>query len=293
MAGSYPDVPNDRLSWDRDGTLACWFSGVVEPAEFTEEQRRKLNSEAGLLAFQLGTGLAGETGGVGWIAFIFPAQRTISHYWLLMRIFDNAAATALAYSNDTTNGLDGAWTTIVNPYTFDTTDPIPEYRTNIVALASPVTCKAIRFGYDASTGSDVVQWYHVHLFGDFAAGAQPDRLDLWDPVADAALGPAALDWGDTTQGSASTRTFRVKNRSATKTAGAVTLTRESLNDPDPSWNSQRFFSLDAVTWSTSLAIGDLAPGEISDVVHYRRTTLATAESGLQAGRIIAAPTTFA
>src|SRR5690242_6124663 len=120
MAGFYPDVPANRFAYHLDGTKIFELDSAKTLTEITS-QAAAFNDEDGDNA---------TTYGAVALIFIFPELRDINGYYLV----DNWGGTpgALQYSTNTTTGLDGTWTTIVNPWSrFVSTNPSPTYRTTI------------------------------------------------------------------------------------------------------------------------------------------------------------------
>ncbi len=267
MAGLYPDVPNPRIAYDRDGTIYL-VAGSRRDADMVILNREGNNSD------QLNYGYS-----AGAQALIFPTPRTITHYFHATT-FSGVQPIPLEWSNDTTNGVDGSWTTAVASMP-QNTSVNPVYRTAIVAVAGITNVKSVRMNWsDFGTRCRPLA---LHLYGPPAS-----TLRLWHATLNSELaGGAEFDWGDVTAGSGADRTFRVKNTSATQTAQSILLGTEILYDGSPTVPPQFTFSADGVNFSSSLNIGDLAPGAISGVITRRRGTPVGSPTGLWAPRFAA------
>lgn len=283
MAGNYLDVPNYRFAYDRDGTVATLWNFAVGGVELTDPEMATLNDEdvdtyAPFLVY---------SGGVDWaLSFVFPELRTISGYWIATAVGGAFNADGpVQVSEDTTNGFDGTWTTLA---TVNRSSVIhPDYRTSI-DLVADTGIRGIRFRWTlAGVGSHAAVFYAVHLYGHIPLDESVDRLVMWHPTLDEELPPAYMDWGDVPRGSTEDRDFRVKNLSATLTAEDIDVGIEAPSDTTPSVAGQHTFSDDGVTFTGSLAIGDLAPGALSDVLTVRRITPSNATLSLWTARIIA------
>ena len=271
MAGFYPDVPANRFAYHLDGTKIFELDGANTLTEITSQAA----------AFNDEDGDAATTYGAVALIFIFPELRDINGYYLV----DNwgVAPGSLQYSTNTTTGLDGTWTTIVNPWSrFVATNPSPTYRTTISpAVAGSV--KALRFNF--TSGNNALAT--VHLYGSIPPTQNPDRLIFWEPVTNAATSGAYFDWGDVVQGSSYTKQFRIKNNSATLTANGVTLSTGA-----ETFAMSLTYSTDNVTYNSSLNIGNLAPGALSSVVYVRRSVPAAEPLRIQACRMKASATSW-
>jgi hypothetical protein len=124
----------------------------------------------------------------------------------------------------------------------------------------------------------------LHLYG--SPSSAPDRLRIWHPSLDQEVGGAYFDWGNVPRGAVLQRQFRVKN-GRSLTAKSVSLSVEALTEASPAVVPMYAFSLDGATWSSSLVLGDLAPGATSAVVTVRFTCDPTAQLGLWTQRIVA------
>ena len=288
MAGSYADVPNHRLAYDRDGTIVVWWAANTPGTIITlsAASRQALNGErdVGSVVGTWGDGANNQPR----VAFLFPAPIALSHYFVSngatgVSPFDwTGFDDAVRVSTDTTNGQDGTWTSW-DAAPSSSTSVTPNYRTEIQAADSTPTVKAVRFALPFIGTTHDASLAVIHLYG-----IPGDKLPIWHPTLDQRVGPAHFDYGDIAGGGNYSKTFRVKNTHATQTAHAVVVTREALTDKTPSMvGATHLFSIDAGAYATSCAVGDLAPGAISDVITVQRDIPVGAQGGLGAGRYVA------
>lgn len=284
MAGNYADAPSWRMAYDRDGTQG-YYGSSGGMTQLTQAQVQAMNAEGGG-GFQWNTG--GYNGGQ-WITLIFPEKRDIDAYALFVW-GNNYSLSGVRISTDTTNGIDGTWTTVSSPQN-NGSNVKPGYRTGIQqssflgvkAISWSPYCNSANYGGDVSVNL-------VHLYGEPVPGENPDRLEIWHPTLDQRVGPAYFDWGDTPRGSSATKPFRVKNISNGKTAQSVRVAMELLTDTTPTILSQEALTLDGSSWLAQVNVGDLAPQQISATVQMRRTTSDTAVMGLWSYRVFAEST---
>jgi hypothetical protein len=287
MAGNYPDYPSYRMAYDRDGTQGYLVSASNVLTAMTLAQMQTLNDETDSNINLLGTN------GTVSLLFMFPEARDLKGYFhnSVVGAFNPPTSCTVSVSTDTTNGIDGTWTTISSavPPSMVTN---PNYRTGIIT-ANNAAIKA--FKIRGSTGSGN-QWSQasVHLFGEITAGQNPDRLILWHPTLDQRAAAAYFDWGDVRRSSAvTTKTFRVKNNSSTLTANGVGVSFDVLSDASPTLLAgQHALSLDGTTFTNTVTIGALAPGAISGTVTLRRTISATAALSVWALRLVSTATSW-
>lgn len=279
MAGNYPDVPAPRMAYDMDGSTMFMLNPNTNALTLLSGGGlASLNSETGTAAV-FGYGSGGYYRGI-----IFPQLRDVSAYF----INNNGNTYQWSYgatqvSTNTTNGIDGTWTTIESNFSFST---IANYRSAIKTVTGATGIIAIRFYAGAGPGSITNNWGAFHLYGQYSAAG--DRLLMWDPALDQALGGAALDFGDVQQGNIQTKTFRIKNQSATLTANSITIDDQALTDFTPSIPPQYDYSLDGgATYTQTLSIGNLGPGAISSVITVRKSTPNNAALSLHTLRITA------
>lgn len=265
MAGSYPDAPGPRMAYDLDGSAAVdiALSGTVNPLSAASMQ--VLNNEAS----DYYTPLDG-------VAILFPQARDIAGVLAATRYESGV----IQVSTDTTTGIDGTWSTIG---TATSSSYAEQYRpVTVVAAVSSV------LGVRVMSGTRI---YRIHIYG--SPSATSDRLAMWHPTLDEPVSGAYFDWGDVSQNTSGTRTFRVKNLSATLTASTITLSTSTLTDSTPSILPQHTLATDGVTFGATATIASLAPGAISAPVTLQRLSPANAQLGLWALRMQATAASWA
>lgn len=296
MTGIYADVPGHRMAYDRDGSLG--FIANLSASTVSVMSAANLNTlndedSDSVAIYDVGNATADYAYGL-----IFPELRDVVGWRSFHTGFGGGGGGSLQYSTNTSNGLDGSWLSAGGASGYGETNPVTAFsktlmRTGIAALA--VTgAKAIRVRRNAGSAFGANSWNTLafHLYGSPASGEAPNRLRLWHPTLDQEVGPAHFDWGDVQRNSNGTIDFRVKNPSATLTANDVTLTTEALTNTSPSIPPQFTYSPDATTYTSSLNIGDLAPGAISSVLTVKRTTPSNAALSLWWARVIASAASF-
>ena len=290
MAGSYSDVPGHRMPYDRDGSIVTFVSDALGTSTpLTTAEMQNINDEDGGSA-------AGEPYEVKWkghetndfpyrLTFIFPEPRDLVGYGIWPRL-DSRSPSTYWTSTNTTNGVDGTWTSR-GTWVQDVRTGLRAARTvNFPGIVG------IKFAIVGS-GSGWQSIYAAHMFGSPASGQAPNRLRFWHPTLDQEVGGAHFDWGDVARNTVLTKTFRVKNPSATLTAFSTSLTREAFTDSSGINVAAHEFSFDDVTYTSTLNLGDLSPGEISPVIYVRRATLASNPISLWDVRFIASAASYA
>lgn len=260
MAGFYPDVPGLRVPYDMDGTVGFFTVGSLSA---TNAQLRSLNNEATREDF-------GTSWRYGYFGFVFPTKMDIVGYSFNSNNQSGFTSNPIQTSADTTNGIDGTWTTQANGVQWSGTT----YRNNITSVTWN-GIKGVRFYWGEYTNEMI--W--LHLYGTPTAG-ETEYLALWHPTLDQRLGGADLDWGDVGRNTTADKTCRVRNRHATLTANTVTISSEALTDASPALAGQFSLSLDGTTFAATRTISSIGPATTSGTVTVRRTTSPTAQLGV-------------
>lgn len=271
MAGLYPDIPGTRFALDQDGSVMKWrdyttsTSWTDVTASLSETQ--KVNTANYIdVATPSGNDFVQ-------FAIAFPEARNISGIflhggWSATNI--TTQSPAWEYSTDTTDGTDGTWAAMT--VTFNSSgqhdqgsdSPKPYYRSDIATLALS-NVKGLRIRWNgAANWSSNARIFVMHIYGTRSGS---NRVAFWDPSADQALTPAYLDFGDIAQGSSVTRQFRIKNLSAQTANGVVVSVSDLLSE----FGGNIQVSLDNVTYSSSINIGNLTTGVISSLLYIKRT----------------------
>lgn len=208
------------------------------------------------------------------------------------------------YSTDTTSGADGEWftTTFVdaNPLSSDYV-PIPAsfyssvavgepasfsflssylanpatpyYRSRAKAPESPMTgVRGLRLwlgknGIISTSTQYRMAVQTVHLYGNTSNSTGLDRVDFWRASSDAPLQLVDTDFGDVEVSGSYTRSFRLKNRSSSRTAVNVSvfLTRDTVYT-----DLSNFFDFKYLgTYWASVVIPSIDPGAVSPIIEVR------------------------
>lgn len=278
MTGIYPDVPGPRMAYDRDGTVVAYLtnasSGPVTPLNTVNILALNDEEDDGAVQPSLATSSA--------LVWIFPELRD------LVGVFIPMASGSLQTSTNTTNGVDGTWTTQLSTFTgLNMAETTVSARQNIQTLS----LTGIR-GVKVICGSGPATPDFIHLYGKPSTGQNPDRLCFWHPTLDQEIGGAYFDWGDIVQGTTATRDFRIKNISSTYTANSVTVTMDCPSDTSPTVLSQHTVSPDGISFGSSASAGTLAPGVISSTMTLKRDISASAVLSLWTMRLRASASSW-
>lgn len=282
MAGNYPDAPAPRMAFDCDGSVGFILSGngTGSSTQMTAGEMSNLNDETASTVTLPGGGT------YSW-GIIFPQLRDVIG---ITHAITNGWSSQVQTSTDTTNGLDGTWTTQLASLPTPADLSAVGMRMNVQTVAwSGVKCVRVN---SPTSGNRFAYW--LHLYGSISTGQTPDRLRLWHPTLDEPLDDpnsadgAYFDWAEATRGTSADKTFRIKNNSGTLTANSIVVSPNLLTDTTPTVASQMTFS-DGGAFTGSLNIGNLAPGAISSVITFRRTTLSNATLSLWTGRVLINP----
>jgi hypothetical protein len=260
----------------------------------SDTQVGRLNDETDTNGFSFNTGTE-TAGGTGRLCFLFPRLMDIDAYFWRDDDFGNNRITpgAFAKSSDTTNGLDGTWTTVSGAFARTPGEAtVPSYRSGIDSVTS-LGVRAVRFSMTMQNNYNFNSVTTVHLFGEPAAGENTDYLSIWHPTLDERVDAAYFDWGNVPRGSSADLTFRVKNLSTTLTAEAPRVAMDVLTDAPthsvPGWHEIS----KGGTFAAQQTLADIGPGDISaETLTLRRTTPSDADLSVWAFRVFAESTTW-
>ena len=276
MAGFYPDVPGNRFAYHLDGTIVLLKDSSNNLDDIT-------GSAASLNDEDMSNGVSIDSKNS--LIFVFPELRNLQGYFLSQTQsnydgFYNMTPQSLESSADTTNGLDGTWTVIVNPWSRVIGSLVPQYRQNINAAAAS-GIKGLRFNF-ADNGNAAHNFVGLHLYGNIPITQNPNRLIFWEPINNNETPGPYFDWGDRPRSTAQTKQFRIKNNSSTLTANSIGVTGSAQT-----YTMALDFSTDNVSFASSVNIGNLTPGATSGILYVRRTVPAGETLRVQAIRMSA------
>jgi hypothetical protein len=286
----YSVIPSYRIPYDRIASVGFQSAqGVYR--QLTATELGNINSERFTAGIEAGVDSYIYTG------VVLPEAYDIRGWsvYTTAKYPDPARTWVVQVSTDTTTGTDGTWNNVGSPVQMPSyPHSIPEtiWRSNIVSVTQD-GIKGVRIyrpdTWGGGTGNAV---YYLHLYGYPTAGFDTNRLDVWDATLDQRAAATALDWGDVARNTIEIRQVRIKNLSATQTANTVTVSATGINASGTEATSQHSFSLDNVTFTTTVSLGNLAPGAISPIIYVRRNTLAASPTGLYATRLTAVPASW-
>ena len=294
MAGVYPDIPGTRFALDKDGTVAKRRDYTAQ-SDWTDVTSSLVNIQTVSTSSHVAMTLADDIN-YSEISFAFPEARTVSGLYV------HAGSTSSGfmvqeyrweYSQDTTDGTDGTWTSFTTDFSFfdqhrsNGHSSKPYYRSDI-APVSLTNVKGIRFRFYTRYNT-TARLFVLHIYGSRPTSGV-DRLAYWHPTLDQAISPSALDFGDIPQGDSGTRQVRVHNLSGSQTANDVSV---SVNDVLPEYDTGDLqLSSDNSTFVSSLSLGNLSPGATSPIIYIRRTVPAAQTPGLRNARLITEATSW-
>lgn len=299
--GFWPDPPSRRMAWDEDGTVALLVKGTLESAiELSSVQKKALNDEdpSSMKAPEVGFGKTS----THYMTFIFPEKRNITHYYAVIQKhyhYSSSSAGVVQWSNDTTNGIDGTWTTVANQWVHNsnnsggartplTSPGFPDSRTELQAF--PVAgVKAIRFYFTDSQGQE--SYIHTfHLYGHKAAGETPHRIDFC--YEDGSELVQDFDFGDQPRGSVRTWTpaftynigsgLFLRNRSPDKVAHDVVISLQNLSGD---MINRLSLSKDNISFGTQISYTEIQPLQIVGPVYVKHDVPDITSMGLYTSRL--------
>ncbi len=276
MAGSYMDAPASRLAYDRDGSIGVLVNASGSITQLSPADLISMNDEG-----EAGVALTSRSR----FAVVFPLPVDIYAVFVAL---SGTTVFAIETSQDTTTGMDGTWTTQV-PYTAYQRDVRPFYRirdqiTDIPPGPSRQGVRGVRVSAAANVSNHIIR--ALHIYASPSASVQ-DRLSFRLPGSDAEIGGNFFDWGNVPRGSSADLKFRIKNLSSALTAVGVSLYPEALTAGVPSVAGMMLLSVGGSSFMSSLDLGDLAPGEISDIITVRRNVPASASVSVWSARLVA------
>lgn len=279
MAGNYMDAPSDRIAWDRDGSVLAFIQQDGSVVAQSAATRRALNAES-----DTPTVLSNN---VVRVAVVFPLPMDCYAVFIASQ-----SATPLVYvetSKDTTNGLDGTWSSqsLTNLNTNKSVKPAYRVRAQLHDLqpnSLSTGLRGVRFSTHSSSFSTLRAF---HIYGVPSATATTDRLALWHPTDDIKLPTTWFDWGNTPRSSSADRQFRIKNLSADLVATDIDIYIEALTPGTPSVSAMHTLSTDGVNFAVAAGLASLNPGAISPVLTLRRVVPADALVSTWSARLAA------
>lgn len=282
MAGNYPDAPSRRMAWDADGSVGLIRNVGDRNAEWSGADKTELNDEDNI-SVSLPTGAGGSAD--HFVYVIFPELREVEGFFAKAQNSDGFNAIGqVAFSGDTTNGIDGTWTEALADYNDQQTPAgsvVDFWRTQITSLAlSNVRGVRVRRNHNSALIMSSQLLRAIHLYGRPSLGETPDRLRFIDEGTGSEF-TKPKDYGDIPRGSTRDFQFRLRNNSTTLTANDVQVTAEDLFLGSGAW-----YTFDVGGgFQATISILSIAPGADSPVITCRQVVPVDALPHAHAGRV--------
>lgn len=278
--GLYPAPTDYRVLYNRDGCDGFLIDGSNVVTQMTGPQLTTLNDESDS-AVNINSYWA--------VGIVFPFLVDLSRYFVAYQ--GGITPGILETSPDTTNLLDGTWTTRANPWV-GSPNVKPHYRSATQAVAGGTGINGVRIRKNLyGSGQTAHSLLGLHLY---AAAATLTDLQLWHPTLDQRLAPDAFyqgnNQGDAAQGGSYDSTFRVKNLHGTQTANSIVVQTEARAGSTAKGTYLTYSQGGAFAGSQN--IGNLAPGAISTVLTLRVTPPTDAEVSLGSPSVLAIPNSW-
>lgn len=276
MAGSYPNVPTNRIAYDIDGTVGLYIDSSGSSSQLSSGTVAALNNEAG------GAGINSPFNAVRKVCLLFPQAVDLTGLYVRYTYTWDGQE----WSTDTTNGVDGTWSYF--SFSPNGGSISPSYRTAIQSV-NLAGAKGIRFAQHSWSYDGIL--YQIHTYGRPSAGQTLDALQTWHPTLDQRVNGSFFDWGDAPRSSTEDRVFRIKNLSDTYTANDVVVSVQSLTDTTPSFAGSFLFSTGG-SFTSTVTIPIIYPNGVSNQITVRRVTPSNAVLSIWAARMKAEATTW-
>jgi hypothetical protein len=293
--------PDHRVAYDIDGTRVFYRANSGAITTMTGTQKEQMNRNSGLDVFTRGS--ATEAGRMIWL---FDQPMTIAGLWATFDrggagIGSTVNAGGWGYSTDTTNGIDGTWTFLgTEALALDScswavhgtqhTDTVEDaVRDQPYVFGSPVDDIVGLRIYMHAGNTNEITFRQAAIYGHVT---NPLWLTFWHPTLDQAAEVADVDWGFHDRFTVDVLEFRLKNCHPTAGLSGISLELDDISTDSPAAGTDHRLSDDGVSYSTTISIPDLGPGDISDVLYVRRNTPSNAVFGIYEVRIKPTVTSF-
>ena len=284
MAGTYKNYTGYRIAYHLDGTRV-FYRTINTLTELTPAQIVTLNDED-----SDGIGVSRTT---GYFFFMFPRPYNLTGYYVGWTANFSYSTPYLEVSSDTSNFSDGSWSNLGSAGMYISGLSVHQARSSIATISTTGTVGARVYYSQGDFSARSMTFYSINFYGIPSNGVSGDKLWIWHDTLDQRIDPAYFDFGNAPLANTTPlKVFRIKNSSATKTAIAPLVSGAIPTDGSPSVLSTMQFSIDAVSWSVSVTLPDLAPGAISAVVYVRFAVAVNTVTGVRIPLITANPTSM-
>lgn len=281
--------PHPRMAYDVDGTQAFYVdptTGVV--TQQSQARLETMNDDTDDNVVRVSR--------YDNVTLAFPELRDLSGvFWTDSYGSSTTSGRSLLkiveISSNTTTLLDGDWETVVEIDKGAGFATVSENSLNHITEINIESVKAIRFvstGGNSSSTSNAPYLRQIQLYGRISPGQTLDRLELWHPTDDVEVPTGYFDWGDTARNTTDYKQFRVKNVGS-RTAEDILISKSALGSGTSVVDKHKFNTDDGAR-ADSLDIGNLAAGEVSELITLSYVLPEDAVLGVHTIRVHAKPT---
>lgn len=296
MAGNYPDAADRRIPYDIDGTVVYVCGGShTDPNLNTmlfkgsTALRDTQDEDSDEIFFNTNGPILPDN--QDFAVFIFPQPMDLRAAYYVLSGADPYVIN-VKYSTDTTNGIDGTWSTLHADGEGTGGGTETGYRTHYVEFVANAA-RAVTWQVPRGTNLNKGRAYTFHLYGKISAGYTPDRIKVIDYDA-AAEFTKVHDWGDTPRGITLEKTFKLENASTSLTANNVKLNFDDLTYVADTWHTLKDWGGSFSTGFTITSISPSAtyPANSSEYITMRLTIPSTEQLSLRAPRMVIATSSW-
>lgn len=255
----YVDPPGHRVGYDTGYLDAVnKVSGGVPETLLTSEMRA-LNSEDFAAALALSSGDS--------VFLKFPNDETvISGYFL--RWLGTGTISEIAWSDDSTDGTDGAWTASVDT-PVNAGPLVSSYRDAVNSISDfpSVGVRCLRF---TTTGSVALAALHLYVTDVPTWPTALGGLVLVDPLTTDLLDKDELNFDPIFLPSSDTVACRLRNVTTGTILSDIEVTVDALTAGTPDCDTQVYLSVDNRHFSSTVSFDAMGPGNTSKTLFVRR-----------------------
>lgn len=243
-----------RIHWATDGTNLWSYvaATMVRRAAASLDQRQRIDGD---LLGTISTYLNGDNRDS--FVFNFPHPLTLAKIGLKAPdSLTGGNAFSIQISSDSTDGMDGTWTTLASNQTYSA----GTYTTYSV---TPTACSWLRIHHPSS----YFQPYALHLFGDYATSPP---FEIWDAAGSAKVTADYLDFGTclNTVNNNKTVGFQIKNTSGATKSFTATVTAIHYGGDVLSGGAVTLSTDGGNTKNSAVTISNLADNTLSGVITF-------------------------
>lgn len=245
-----------KIHFSYDGTILWLSRDTATTYLCNQTDMTELDSDPIWVSSGYGAANGGTYGSYKWLMFNFPSACTIDKFGIN---FQKSITVAADISNNSFDGLDGDWTSVLSPTGYTASPTTAEYS------VTPLSATWFRIKLGSTSGTNNLDVYKAHLFGEY----DTPRFEFWNDAGTYELSlnyPMLMPTAPNFEIYSGVQSFRLKNTDVQPHTYTLSVTATKNGGDSIITNNWTLSQDGGITKAGGIALPTIPAGSFSDVI---------------------------